>query len=729
MKSIFTLIISLNLIVSPYAAAFERTNLVGIDETTENFQDTSNGGGGNSGTSRTAGPRGGSGRTSNPGTSRGSTSAGSTTTTAQTRQCAPGEIYNRFSNKCMGSEESRRIKAEAENMCDAISDSKLKASCVEDRVNEAISRAENNGEMTQHSSKASKISLLPLILAFGTIYAGVSHLKDKKGGCPGATSSYLMIGGSVTIIATEIMTKLAFSKQLKESQKKLKALSEGSASKDSDNKNATNLQEEIFQALIDRENGVIKAAEGKKKGYSLAKLMFAAATVAAGIEIFKYATMKANPTTSALAAFTYICKDGDFTNFTPKELPTNSFDYLYSSLYTPHDHIEYILKTLVSNLTLYPTAFAIPPEIIADPEIVVTAKKKKKLFVMPVTRLVLAGLMTGVTATLSGHANKEIDNAKKRIEVLEKLKSQVSEAGPAVKCANGTEQGTAGCKQVVPTTVKPGESTFGLAKTQANGSANTNRSSSFTSAKGCASKNGQADPDCGCKKTNSCFSINSDLKIGDSPAGNILGSGINDINALTSGTISPVDLDAAALGKQLAAAGKMRDKMLSDLNKDPKLATEIKKAQEAMNGMQRQMFNTMPANAGAAASSLALTNDSDMSGMSGNQVLDQVKAELQEASAPTVTNEAVAGSGESDFNFDIGTADPMNVGTGLTEGEGTANTNIDDFELAESEINPSSTTNIFEIVSSRYKKSAYMRLLKADKEITPEAPASKEIND
>jgi hypothetical protein len=69
------------------------------------------------------------------------------------------------------------------------------------------------------------------------------------------------------------------------------------------------------------------------------------------------------------------------------------------------------------------------------------------------------------------------------------------------------------------------------------------------------------------------------------------------------------------------------------------------------------------------------------------------------------------------------------VGTGLTEGEGNANTNIDDFELAESEINPSSTTNIFEILSSRYKKSAYMRLLKADKEIAPEAPAEKEIND
>ena len=94
-----------------------------------------------------------------------------------------------------------------------------------------------------------------------------------------------------------------------------------------------------------------------------------------------------------------------------------------------------------------------------------------------------------------------------------------------------------------------------------------------------------------------------------------------------------------------------------------------------------------------------------------------------------MTNEAIAGSGDSDFNFDMGAADPMNVGTGLSEGEGSGNMNINDFELAESEINPSSTTNIFDILSSRYKKSAFRRLLKADKEIAPEAPAEREIND
>lgn len=680
----------------------------------------------------------------------------------------------------MGSEESRILSAEADQECNVLTDPQLRASCVSSRVTEKTTRAEDNGDMGKHSDKASKISLLPLLLAFTTLYAAIDHMTTKTVNCPASKSSYLMIGGAVSLIATEVMTKTTFSKELKKSQKKLDEIVKGANGKESDNKNATDLQVEIFQALIDRENGVIKAAEGKKKGYNLAKLMFIGATIAAGIESAKFTSMSAIAITAPAAATLYLCYDATtmnpshqdeshlyaYLNFLEKtgskqtfsEFEEKSIGFNLSSVenfqaeavdrfrYTAglnsslslddYSSIKLTREKITSKQDTLNKAFAAIKEIlIPDAKAfiifgisIVQVKGFKKFFFAPYSRLALSGMMTAVTFTLTGHADKEIKKAKKRIEVLEKLKSQVTEAGPAVKCANGTEQGTAGCKQVVPTTIKPGESTFGLAATQANGAANTNRSSPFE-ARGCARSNGQADPECGCKKTNSCFSMNSNFKIGDSAAGNILGTGINDINALTSGSISPAGLDNDAIGRQLAAAGKMRDKVMADLNKNPQMAAELKKAQDSLNGLQRQVFNSMPANSGGAGNSLALSNDSDMSGMSGNQVLEQVKEELKEASAPKVTNEAVAGSGESDFNFDIGTADPMNVGTGLTEGEGNANTNIDDFELAESEINPSSTTNIFEILSSRYKKSAYMRLLKADKEIAPEAPAEKEIND
>ncbi len=693
------------------------------------------------------------------------------------RICAPGEILHISSNTCLKTEESNRIKAEADDECNVLTDPALKASCVNSRVTELTTRAEDNGEMGKHSDKASKITLLPILLAFTTLYAAISHLATKGPTCPGAYSSYFMIGGSVAIIATEAMTKISFNKELKKSQKELEEIVKGSKSEDSDNKNATDLQVQIFEALIKRENGVIKAAEGKKKGYNIAKLLYLSATIAAGVEIFKYATMTAYPPTTALAAATYICTASSsskptsetlmysYINFLEKTKSSITFDE-YVKTGIPHevsssvnlvadtsDRINFlnghfasislneyrnisieVEKPSKQNNVLHLAVAAIKQLMIpeANAALVIfnpaTMLAIKNFFIMPVTRLTLAGMMTAVTVTLSGHANKEIKKANKRIEVLNKLKSQVSEAGPAVKCANGTEEGKDGCEQVVPTTVKPGENTFSLAATQANGSANTNGRSSFE-AKGCANSKGEADPECGCKKTKSCFSMNSNFKIGDFPAGNLLGNGINDINALTNGEISPAGLDSNAMNRQLAAAGKMRDKVLVDLNKDPKIAAELKKAQDSLNGLQRQMFNTMPANAGAAGNGLALSNDNDLSGLSGNQILEQVKEELKEASAPKVTNEALAGSASSDFNFDLGTADPMDVGAGLTEGEATGNVNINDFELAESEINPSSTTNIFEILSSRYKKSAYMRLLKADKEIAPEAPAQKEIND
>ncbi len=764
MKSFISLVISFNLVFSPFAMAFENTNLVGIDETTERYNDSTNTtGGGTSGSSTT---------------NRSSTS-GSTASSGSGKKCAPAEILHIASNTCLATEESKRLKAEADESCSVLTDPQLKASCVNSRVTEQTTRAEDNGEMGKHSDKVSKISLLPLLLAFATLYAAIDHMTTKTVNCPGSKSSYLMIGGAVSLIATEVMTKTTFSKELKKSQKKLEEIVKGSKSSNSDNKNATNLQEEIFQALIDRENGVIKAAEGKKKGYNLAKLMFIGATIAAGIESFKFTSMSAIAVTAPAAATLYLCYDATvkntvyqeesqlyaylnflesskskqtFTDYQNKSIGLNlssvenfqaeavdRFRYaagLHSSL-SLDDYSQIKINRTKENTkddVLQQAFTAIRGMVIPEAKAfilggleIVMVKGFKKFFFAPYSRLALSGMMTAVTFTLTGHANKEIKKAQKRIEVLEKLKAQVTEAGPAVKCANGTEQGKDGCEQVVPTTVKPGQSTFGLAATQANGSANTNRSSSFE-AKGCAKSNGQADPDCGCKKTNSCFSMNSNFKIGETGAGDILGNGINDINALTSGAISPAGLDNDAIGKQLAAAGKMRDKVLADLNKNPAAAAELKKAQDALNGLQRQTFNSMPANASAAANGLALSGDSDFSGLSGNEVLEKVKEELKESSAPKVTNEAVAGSG-SEFNFDIGTADPMNVGNGLTEGEGAANTNINDFELAESEINPSSTTNIFEILSSRYKKSAYMRLLKADKEIAPEAPANKEIND
>ena len=766
MKSLLTFIISLNLVISPYAMGLERTNLVGIDETTENFID---------GVNRERGSS--SGVTGNPGTSRGSTATGSSGSTAQARTCAPGEIYNTYSKKCMGSEESRILNAEADQECNVLTDPQLKASCVNSRVTEKTTRAEDNGDMGSHSDNISKIKLLPIFLAFATLYAGILHMVKKPADCKGSMSSYAMIGGAVTILATEAMTKLSFSKELKKSQKELEEIVKGSKSETSDNKNATDLQAEIFDALIKRERGVIKAAEGKKKGYSLAKLMFVSATVLAGIEIAKYATLMASIGGAPAAHALYFCTMSSTVQFKNPVLNNTNQAYAYidhlietnskyrftdfAKIGTPdinlsvsdfqaqsmdaqramHGHYSSITldeydsikkhnkfdKTL-STILAHVRSMIMPEAHAAVMAVEIAAKPLQKMFLSPFTRLALAGIMTAVTFNLTGHADKEIKKANKRIEVLEKLKSQVTEAGPTVNCANGTEQGTAGCKQIVPTTIKPGDSTFGLAATQANGSARTNGSSPFA-ATGCAKSSGQPDPECGCKKSNSCFSMSSNFKVSDFPGGSILGSGVNDVNALTSGAISPAGLDSAAINRNLAAAGKMRDKVLSDLNKNPNTAKEISKAQDIMNGMQRQIFNSMPANGGGAGNSLALSEGNDLSGLSGNQILEQVKEELKEASAPKVTNEAVAGSGESDFNFDIGTADPMNVGTGLTEAEGTANTNLNDFELAESEINPSSTTNIFEILSSRYKKSAYMRLLKADKEITPEAPAEKEIND
>lgn len=693
-------------------------------------------------------------------------------------KCAPGEIYNSFSKKCIGSEESRALSAEADQECNVVTDPQLRANCVNSRVTEKTSRAEENGDMAEHSSNISKIKLLPIFLAFATLYAGVLHLVKKPSDCKAATSSYAMIGGAVTILATEAMTKLSFTKELKKSQEELDQIVKGSSSGESDNVNATDLQAQIFDALIKRENGVIQAAEGKKKGYSLAKLMFLAATAMAGFEVFKHGLMISNPTTAALGNELYVCDTSSskiknpfldknyegyayidflknsknkisFAKYANIKMP-NDFDdparfqaraidsqrmmlgYYSSISLDDYNEIKLLnkkpnqLHKILSHIKQFFISEAYATA--GGTEVLAAGKTFQKLFLFPATRLALSGLMTTVTMTLTGHADKEIKKAKKRIEVLEKLKSQVTEAGPAVKCANGTERGKSGCEQIAPTTIKPGESTFALSPTQANGLVNTTRSSPFA-ARGCASSNGQPDPACGCKRNNSCFSLNSNFKIGNIPAANILGTGISDLNSLNSGEISPADLNSESIGRQLAAAGKLRDKVLADINKDPKLSAEAKKAQDAVNGLQRQLFNSLPANSSGLANSLALGADSDLSGLSGNEVLEKVKEELKESSAPTVTNEAIAGSGESDFNFDLGAGNPMDVGTGLSEGEGSGTMNINDFELADSEINPSSTTNLFDILSSRYKKSAFRRLLKADKEIAPEAPAEREIND
>lgn len=199
--------------------------------------------------------------------------------------CSSGLEYNSILGRCLSSEAASKV-AQASATCNSQATDAAKRQCFADAAEGKLKEAEASGQVAGQG----KISgdALSTLLTLAGLGASVLFLATGGGACPGATSAYLIAGGSVAVLAGEILASSQYKSKMKKAKEALSKASGGSEdSSSTTSSESSNIQAQAFDALIQQEDAVISAGSTKKKLYLLATAAYAAATVMAAIEGFR----------------------------------------------------------------------------------------------------------------------------------------------------------------------------------------------------------------------------------------------------------------------------------------------------------------------------------------------------------------------------------------------------------------------------------------------------------
>jgi hypothetical protein len=343
----------------------------------------------------------------------------------------------------------------------------------------------------------------------------------------------------------------------------------------------------------------------------------------------------------------------------------------------------------------------------------------KKLFTNPYTRLAMAGLLAANSMFMISHIGKEEKKAQDRKAFLEKLKGQVNIAGASVNCGSADVNSQVSCPTTTPAGTEAESTSAGGDNPGTAGNYGTAKTgTASTLGTHCISATGSFDASCGCKATSSCLNTSNRL-IGADTGGISLDGLPNTLDGIASGAIDPATIDSAAMGAAAARYKKISDNLAA---KNPKVkaaqADAAKRVAQLRSQFEKQ-FGSDPVLAAADRAGAA-----DLSDASPSEALEKMKEELkQEVNhvAGPAGAEALPGQPSLDLGLTeepavLGAEDPL------------AKNMASEFELGNNDINTASESNIFDIVSNRYRRSGIRRLFGSEAVIPVDKAATEQIN-
>lgn len=358
----------------------------------------------------------------------------------------------------------------------------------------------------------------------------------------------------------------------------------------------------------------------------------------------------------------------------------------------------------------------------------------KKLFLNPMTRLALAGIMTVNNIFMIKKTNAEKKKAEERKAFIEKLKAQVEAAGEAFGCANNdrnnlakpncycySEGGGLNPARVNSTTCK---NLFGAKPTLASGKAGN--PTDISNQKNCVTSKGALDSSCSCRTSNTCATVSTPRVIGNVPSGNILGNLPGTINGLNNGTLSAADINGAEFGALAARLNNMNEKLVND-PKNKNLALQTKKAKALADKTMKDMERSIASNPGALASNSG--SGGFMNATSPEAALEAMKNDISQQIKGYEGNVVPVAGGTAGRKTDDFSLDALSGTGGVTvSDEQLAEAMNSQYDMGNSDINTDSGANIFSILSSRYQRSGMRRLFGGEALVPADKPASTEIS-
>lgn len=312
----------------------------------------------------------------------------------------------------------------------------------------------------------------------------------------------------------------------------------------------------------------------------------------------------------------------------------------------------------------------------------------------PGLRIAAWGTLTGICAWAISDTGKKIDDAQSNIDKIDKILNETDRLSKGVQNSNATV-----------TTVPTLANTFGtndvtLSTTDKTGCLAGSTSSSCTSLSSLAAS------------TNLGIS---DLPSGLSTSASQLTSTADSLSG--TGKLSTAALSSiASLGNQANAIKKLNNslfKKLQQLNNSKEDFSGKANAQKFANNagsLSNSALKKSGQTTSGALASIGLGNSYSSGAIS------EANPKLEETKLPTTKATAVAEktpSGQINKAFDLKLDDQAAVPETLANGmkEGSAS---DKYEIKENDINPDSKTSIFEVISIRYLKSGYPKLLEEE---------------
>jgi hypothetical protein len=343
----------------------------------------------------------------------------------------------------------------------------------------------------------------------------------------------------------------------------------------------------------------------------------------------------------------------------------------------------------------------------------------KKLFTNPYTRLAMSGLLTANSMFMISHIGKEEKKAEERKAFLEKLKGQVNIAGSSVNCGSADVNSQVSCPTTTPAGTEAESTSAGGDNPGTAGNYGTAKTgTASTLGTHCISATGSFDASCGCKATSSCLNTSNRL-IGADTGGISLDGLPNTLDGIASGYIDPATIDSAAMGAAAARYKKISDNLAA---KNPKVKAAQADAAKRVAQLRSQFEKQFGSDPVLAAADRAGT--ADLSDASPSEALEKIKEELkQEVNhvAGPAGAEALPGQPSLDLGLTeepavLGAEDPL------------AKNMASEFELGNNDINTASESNIFDIVSNRYRRSGIRRLFGSEAVIPVDKAAPEQIN-
>ncbi len=334
----------------------------------------------------------------------------------------------------------------------------------------------------------------------------------------------------------------------------------------------------------------------------------------------------------------------------------------------------------------------------------------------PYTRMAINGVLGGWMGLMAGHMNKQMKLAKERAKTLREMKEEFVSANGLLACKE--EDRANSCKPIcycyTPDNKKnPARAKDTVCANRFSKMAYDPFGQGSQNDKVCLDQNSVVDPKCACRAKKNCMKITSGFSMkGFSPGTfKMISAGSAPAQDLLNGNLGGVDISDSA-GINAARIKAAADQMLA--KSDPKAAKE-KDAFAA--SLEKGLIAS-----GAGLSMGGGTKALPSSPAGAAAALDK---ELKDKKEDEVKQAGSRDHG-ADFNDEIEMPDAV-----ATEDTG------EDIEIAEvmekeidtgdSDINSGSHTNIFDVLSNRYKRSGMRRLFDEGSTAPADAPNKTEI--